>query len=91
MRTSGIKSDSFHELINTGLTFVFGTIIIGSPFMTYLFLKRNEVKLKSDDFKTKYETLYLNLNLDVKDSVLMTTLFVIRRLMFSLIAIFLSS
>jgi hypothetical protein len=78
-------------LISTGLTFIFGIFIVVCPIMTYIFLKKNQELLKNDDFKTKYETLYLNLNLDLKDSVLLTTLFVIRRLLFSLVAIFLSS
>ena len=91
MRTGGIKSDSFEDLISTALTFILGIFIVASPIMTYIFLKKNQELLKSNDFKTKYETLYLNLNLDLKDSVMLTTLFVIRRLLFSLVAIFLSN
>jgi hypothetical protein len=78
-------------LISTGLTFILGIFIVASPIMTYIFLKKNQELLKNDEFKTKYETLYLNLNLDLKDSVMLTTLFVIRRLLLSLVAIFLSS
>ena len=88
---------SFHKLshvedksdyINAFLTVFLSILVLGFPPFTYFFLHKYKAKLTDEDFKGRFESLYLNVNTSVDQSILMITLFVARRLIFAISIVF---
>lgn len=65
-------------------------VITAFPIFTYLFLKKVKNRLQNEDFKARFQSLYLNVDTDIDKAILMVTLFVIRRFLFAISIIFLS-
>ena len=80
--------DTKEEIINVVMTFVFLAVIIGFPPLTYFILHKFKHKLDEEDFKGRFESLYLNVNTRIDRSILMITLFVFRRLVFAASIVF---
>ncbi len=85
------KVDTKEEIINAGLTVVFVIVIVAFPPFTYILLHKYKHRLEEEDFKGRFESLYLNVNTKVDKSILMITLFIFRRLLFSLNIVFLAN
>ena len=77
------------EGINASLTVVMAIIICCFPPFTYFLLLRNKDRLLDEDFKGRFESLYLNVETKIDKSILMMSLFVLRRLLYSLNIVFL--
>ena len=82
--------DTKEEQINVSMTFFFLTVILGFPPLTYFILHKFKDKLENEDFKGRFESLYLNVNTKVDKSILMITLFVFRRLVYAAAIVFLA-
>jgi hypothetical protein len=82
--------DTKEEIINVMMTFVFLAVILIFPAFTYFILHKYKNKLEDEDFKGRFESLYLNVNTQVDKSILMMTLFVTRRLIYAAAIVFLS-
>ncbi len=82
--------DTKEEKINVLMTFIFLTIILAFPPFTYVILHKFKHKLEEEDFKGRFESLYLNVNTKVEKSILMITLFVFRRLLYAAGIVFLA-
>lgn len=54
--------DTKEEKINVLMTFVFLTVILAFPPFTYVILHKFKDKLEDEDFKGRFESLYLNVN-----------------------------
>ena len=65
------------------MTFLFLAVILGFPPLTYVILHKNKHKLEEEDFKGRFESLYLNVDTTIDKSILMMTLFVFRRLIYA--------
>jgi hypothetical protein len=81
---------SREEIINVGMTFAFLIVILGFPPFTYFFLNKYKFKLEEEDFKGRFESLYLNVDTTIDKSILMISLFVFRRLVYSVNIVFLA-
>jgi len=55
----------------------------GFPVFIYFFLKRNTHRLAEEDFLARFESIYLNVDPDVKYALLTVPLFVTRRFLYS--------
>jgi hypothetical protein len=75
--------DTKEEIINVAVILIF-------PAFTYFILHKYKNKLEDEDFKGRFESLYLNINTQVDKSILMMTLFVTRRLIYAAAIVFLS-
>jgi hypothetical protein len=89
MQEDGFKKETKQELTNSIMTCIFAVYIVTLPAIVYTFLNKNKEKLADEKFKEKFESLYLNIDVDTDNSLDMTTLFLLRRLFFSLLVIFL--
>jgi hypothetical protein len=66
-------------------------ICILLPFLIYLFISRNYSKLEGDiDFKQKYGSLFAGIRLTQKSALMYNLLFMLRRMIFALSAIYLN-
>jgi hypothetical protein len=72
------------------MTLVFTLLILGFPPFTYFFLSKFKPKLEEEDFKGRFESLYLNVNTKIDKSILMMSLFVFRRLLYGMNIVFLN-
>jgi sensor domain CHASE-containing protein len=54
--------DTKEEKINVMMTFIFLAVIIIFPAFTYFILHKYKHKLEDEDFKGRFESLYLNVN-----------------------------
>ena len=50
------------DYLNAGMTVTFATIIFGFPPFTYTLLHKYKHKLNDEDFKGRFESLYLNVD-----------------------------
>jgi hypothetical protein len=82
--------DTKEEKINVTMTFVFLAVILIFPDFTYFILYKYKDKLEDEDFKGRFESLYLNVNTQVDKSILMIILFVTRRLIYAAAIVFLA-
>jgi hypothetical protein len=71
------------------MTCFFAIYIASFPAMIFTFLSKCKEKLKDEQFKEKFESLYLNIDVETEYSLYLTTLFAARRLIFSVLVIFL--
>jgi uncharacterized membrane protein len=76
-----LKIDSREDIINSWMTVLFLVGVISFPVFTFFFLRSRRDRLNEEDFKGRFETLYLNVNTGDDTSVLMMTLFIFRRLL----------
>jgi len=67
-----------------------GFVIFLTPMGCYIFLDKNKDKLRDPEFLARYGTLYLNLR-SSEISVIYTSLFFFRRLLFAISITFLGS
>lgn len=65
-------------------------IITGFPIFTYVFLRKYKEKLMDEEFKGRFESLYLNVDIDIDKSILLMSLFVLRRLIYAANIVFLT-
>jgi hypothetical protein len=63
--------------------------LICMPIAVFGFLQRVFTKLGNDDFKPRFESLYLNINLLSREAIVFSTLFIARRMMFALVIVYL--
>jgi hypothetical protein len=59
------KLDSFDNkegIINAVLTVCMIVVILAFPIFTYYLLKKNKLRLQEEEFKARFESLYLNVN-----------------------------
>ena len=59
------KLDSFdnkEDIINAVLTVCMIVVILAFPLFTYFLLKKNKMRLQEEEFKGRFESLYLNVN-----------------------------
>ena len=89
MSTDGFQTDTTKELINSIMTCFFAVYIASFPALVFAFLRNCKEKLKDESFKEKFESLYLNIDVETEHSLYLTTLFAARRLFFSVLVIFL--
>jgi hypothetical protein len=89
MSTDGFQKDTTKELINSIMTCFFAVYIASFPALVFAFLSNCKEKLKDEAFKEKFESLYLNIDVETEHSLYLTTLFATRRLFFSVLVIFL--
>ena len=85
-----ISFNSKEGIINGSMALGLGLIVSLTPLLVYLFLKKYHKNLQEADFKPRFETLYLNVNTEIHNSILMMTLFIIRRLIFAMNIVFLN-
>ena len=83
------KIDTKEETINATLTIITAIVICSFPPFTYFLLHKNKERLQDEDFKGRFESLYLNVETKIDRSILMMSLFVMRRLLYSLNIVFL--
>jgi hypothetical protein len=76
--------DERDDIINAWMTILMTSFVMGFPVFIYVFLRRNAEKLQLEDFKGRFESLYLNVDTSVKKSILTVSLFVFRRLIYSI-------
>ena len=82
MKTSG---DTF----SSGFSLVLAFVTITLPYVSLGYLSRNFDRYKSDPtFKQHFETFVSEMNLGRRSSLLMTFLFMMRRQLFALSAVF---
>jgi hypothetical protein len=89
MQEDGFKKETRQELTNSIMTCIFAVYIVSLPAIVYTFLTKCKEKLTDEKFKEKFESLYLNIDIETDNSLDLTTLFLVRRLFFSLMVIFL--
>lgn len=89
MSADGFKTGNKQEITNSIMTCFFAVYIASFPAMIYTFLSKCKEKLKDEKFKEKFESLYLNIDVETEHSLNLTTLFALRRLFFSALVIFL--
>ena len=89
MQEEGFQKDTRQELTSSIMTIIFAVYIATLPLIVYTFLTKCKDKLADENFKEKFESLYLNIDIETENSLDMTTLFFFRRLFFSLLVIFL--
>lgn len=82
--------DTYEEKINVVMTFLFLAVILIFPAFTYFILHKYKSKLEDEDFKGRFESIYLNVNTKIDKSILMMTLFVTRRLVYATAIVFLA-
>ena len=88
MSDEGFKRGTNKELASSIMTCIFAVYIATLPGIVYTFLNKCKEKLSDDKFKEKFESLYLNIAVEIKNSLDLTSLFLLRRLLFSLMVIF---
>jgi hypothetical protein len=54
--------DNKEDIINAVLTVCMMAVILAFPIFTYFLLKKNKLRLQEEDFKGRFESLYLNVN-----------------------------
>jgi hypothetical protein len=64
MSTEGFKTDTRKELTNSIMTCFFAAYIATFPAIVFTFLKKCKEKLKDEKFKEKFESLYLNIDVE---------------------------
>jgi len=64
-------------------------ILSVAPVLLPIFLLKNKTKLEKEEFKEKYESSYDCLKTDLKIAIVYNALFMLRRLLFCLTALFL--
>ncbi|CDW72711.1 UNKNOWN [Stylonychia lemnae] len=70
------------DFMSTIVTTLMGFFILGTPYVTYAFLARNQQMLSQDQFQTKFGTMYMNLK-TTEVAVFYPTIFFTRRLLFA--------
>jgi hypothetical protein len=63
------KLDSFDNkegIINAVLTVCMIVVILAFPIFTYYLLKKNKLRLQEEEFKGRFESLYLNVNTTIE-------------------------
>ncbi len=70
------------------MTCFFAAYIITFPGIVYTFLYKCKENLQDATYKEKFESLYLNIDMDHENSTFLTTLFALRRLFFSVMVMF---
>ena len=63
-------------------------LLIVLPLFSFFFLKKNFSKLDEPDFRTKYETLYLDLKTTQRSAYLHTAFFSVRRFLIIYLTVF---
>ena len=76
-----LSIDTTSEIINAWLTIFFVVVIVGFPAFTYFFLKKYRARLEEEDFKGRFESLYLNV--DTERTIALMALFIFRRLVYA--------
>jgi hypothetical protein len=54
--------DNKEGIINASLTACMIVVILAFPPFTFFLLKRNKLRLQEEEFKARFESLYLNVN-----------------------------
>ena len=63
-------------------------ILIFLPCFSYIHLKKNHDEMKEKEFKSKFHTLYTNLDLNKDIAYIYTMLFCVKRIIFALAGTF---
>ncbi|TNV87928.1 hypothetical protein FGO68_gene17662 [Halteria grandinella] len=82
--TMALKIDEREDIINAWVTLFMAAFVLSLPFSIYFFLYKNQHRLQEEDFKGRFESLYLNVDTGVKDAIMTVALFVFRRLIYSI-------
>ncbi|TNV87834.1 hypothetical protein FGO68_gene14781 [Halteria grandinella] len=82
--TMALKIDEREDIINAWVTLFMAAFVLSLPFSIYIFLYKNQHRLQEEDFKGRFESLYLNVDTGVKDAIMTVALFVFRRLIYSI-------
>ena len=77
------------EIINSWITVIFFAWIVSFPPAIYFFLRYKKPYLKDEDFKARFESLYLNVNIDDDKSIKLMAMFVFRRMVYAMNIVFL--
>jgi hypothetical protein len=83
--------DDRESMINAWLTILMIGFMAGFPIFIYFFLKRNTHRLAEEEFMARFESIYLNVDPEVKYALLTVPLFVFRRLLYSANIVLLSN
>lgn len=83
-----IQFTDTESIINSLLSIVTLIFILACPIFSYLFLRKNKHRLGQESFKMRIASLYLNVDLKKERSTLLGTFFILRRLSFALIVVF---
>ena len=54
--------DNKEDIINAVLTVCMIVVVLAFPPFTFFLLKRNKLRLEEEEFKARFESLYLNVN-----------------------------
>jgi hypothetical protein len=88
---TNLSLDTTGDIINAWVTVASVIIIVGLPITSYIFLRKFREKLEEEDFKGRFESLYLNVDTNIMQATLLVPLFTFRRLIFSINLFFCSS
>ena len=78
-----IQIDTKDEIVNTWITVALAIVMVGFPVFTFFFLRAFKPRLEEEDFKGRFESLYLNVDTRSDRPILLISLFVFRRLVFA--------
>jgi hypothetical protein len=65
------------------MTVLFFVAVVSFPAFTYFFLRSYKSRLEDEEFKARFETLYMNVDTKSDRPILMMTLFIFRRLVYA--------
>lgn len=75
--------DNVSDIISSILSIVTLLFMISFPILIYFFMRRYAHRLEHDDFKPRFNSLYLNVRTEDSYSKKLVILFLVRRLMFA--------
>lgn len=81
---TALKIDEREDIINAWVTIFMVAFVLGLPLFIYIFLYKNQHRLQQEDFKGRFESLYLNVDTSVREAIMTVALFVFRRLVYSI-------
>lgn len=82
--------DNGKDMANGWVTVIVGLVVVGFPVFAYLFLKKRLDKLDDKEMKDRFESLYENVEPNVKHAYLISPFFLVRRLVYAASIVFLS-
>eukprot|EP00347_Sterkiella_histriomuscorum_P005898 403354854 len=89
IQVRSIDWDSKTETFSIAVALIILSLIVAYPFFTAIFLLVNYKKLEFEKFEQSYGSLYENVKIHMKMNIFFSFLFLLRRLIFCLAAVFL--